>query len=348
MPDTLTDAPLEQAQAVPKMDVISFGPTQVEEARIANVVELAAWRGKNSITWVNIDSVENDHVIAEIGAMFNLHALALEDVANPQQRAKVEQYGEHYYVVARMVSLAQRVETEQLSMFFGKDFVLTFQGGRNGDPFNRIRERIRKGGGRIREHGADHLAYCLLDAVIDGYFPVLEEIGERLERIEETILNRRNSAQTPAHVHEIKRDILAVRRSIWPIRDAVNLLNHDVSELVAPDTRLYLRDCTDHSMRIMDMVEMYREVCADLTNLHLTSVSTRMNEIMKVLAVITVLFAPPTLIAGIYGMNFKDVSPWNMPELSWTFGYPFALLLMGGVMLGIFWWLKLRGWLSKP
>jgi len=265
---------------------------------------------------------------------------------NTRQRSKVDNYGQHHYMVTRIISLARKLDTEQVSLFFGANFVITFQEKPGGDCFHPIRERIRASAGKIRQEKADHLAYALIDAVIDGYFPVLEQIGERLETLEDEILEKADNL-TPHKIHAIKRDVLALRRTIWPLRDAVNSLYRDASELVSADTKMYIRDCYDHAIRIIEMVEMYRELCSDLMQLHLSKVSNKMNEVMKVLAIITSLFIPPTFIASIYGMNFNpDKSPLNMPELNWFFGYPVALAVMAVLVLTLVFFLYWKGWLK--
>lgn len=328
------------------IQVMSYGPDSVHEVEVCDPEEVRPLLGKAPVTWVNVDGPVDVTLLGKLGVMFNLHPLALEDVERGQQRAKVEDYGAHHFMVTRMVALGKRLETEQLSLFFGSGFVVTFQEKPGGDCLGPVRERIRKSLGKIRQENSDHLAYAIVDAVIDGYFPVLEEIGERLETLEDEMLTTVNN-RTPSRVHEIKRDILTLRRSIWPLREAVNSLCRDASDLVSQETRIYLRDCYDHAVRIIDLVEMYRELCSDLMELHLSSASHRMNEVMKVLTIITTLFIPPTFIAGVYGMNFKgDKSPWNMPELEWFYGYPFALGLMTVVVVGLVLFLRWKGWLT--
>jgi magnesium transporter len=240
----------------------------------------------------------------------------------------------------------ERLWTEQFSLFLGKGFVLTFQEGRPGDCFDPVREQIRKGVGRLREAGPDHLAYALLDAVIDAYFPVLEAYGESLEDLEEDLLwdPRRQSV---IQIHAIKRDLLTLRRAIWPLRDVIGLLLREEPAFILPETHPYLRDCYDHIVQIIDLVETYRELTSSMMDVYLSSVSNRMNEIMKVLTVISTIFIPLSFIAGVYGMNFNpQASPLNMPELNWAWGYPLCLGLMGcvaGALVVYFW---RRGWLS--
>jgi magnesium transporter len=329
--------------------VLAYGPTEIVQAELKSVAEIRDHVEKHPVTWVDVEGPIDAETLTQIGAIFDLHALALEDVLHNHQRAKVEQYGKNHFIVTRMVSAGgKKLGSEQLSIFFGKKFVLTFQDRRGGDCLNPVRERIKRGVGKIRQESADHLAYALVDAVVDGYFPVLDVVGERLNSLEDEILARHDN-QFPSRIHELKRDIWTLRRTIWPLRDALNTLVRDGRSVLSSETMLYLRDCYDHAVRIIDLVETYHQLCADLMDLHLSRESARMNEILKVLTIISTIFIPPTFIAGIYGMNFHpDKSPLNMPELDWYFGYPFALGLMALMIVGLVVWLWIRGWLDRP
>ncbi|MBX9666482.1 MAG: magnesium/cobalt transporter CorA [Candidatus Obscuribacterales bacterium] len=328
--------------------VIAYGPSEVKTADLVSVDEISEHFNKLPVTWVDIEGPVDQETLAQVGAIFNLHSLALEDVLHNHQRAKVESYGSHHFIVTRMVSIGKKLTTEQLSIFFSKNFVITFQDKKGGDCLNSVREAIRRGIGKIRQESADHLAYALVDAVVDGYFPVLDLVGERLNALEDEILERHDN-NYPSRIHELKRDIWMLRRTIWPLRDAVNIMVRDGRSVLSAETMLYLRDCYDHAVRIIDLVETYHQLCSDLMDLHHSRESARMNEILKVLTIISTIFIPPTFIAGIYGMNFHaDKSPLNMPELDWYFGYPFALLLMALMMGGLIFWLWIRGWLARP
>jgi magnesium transporter len=244
-----------------------------------------------------------------------------------------------------MVLPGRRAETEQVSMFIGADYVITFQ-ERQGDCFDPVRERLRRQKGRIRQSGADYLAYALIDAVIDAYFPVLENYGEELETLEDAVI----SAPRPeviAQLHDLKRDLLALRRAIWPHREMINALIRDETELFAAPTRIFLRDCYDHAVQLLDVVETYREIASGLVDVYLSSMSARLNDIMKVLTIIATIFIPLNFIASLYGMNFDtEASPWNMPELGWSFGYPFALLLMLLSAIALVWLFTRRHWIG--
>jgi magnesium transporter len=259
-------------------------------------------------------------------------------VVNAHQRAKVERYGEHLFVVARMASADGRHDTEQISLFLGRDFLLTFLEGPGG-VFEPVRDRLREGAGPIRESGAGYLAYSLLDAVIDSYFPLIEAHGERLDALEDRVIERPDR-RLIARIHEAKRDLRGLRRATWPLREAMSTLARDPSEWIDDETRVHLRDCHDHVVQIIDLIETYRELGSDLTDLYLSSLSFRMNEVMKVLTVIATIFMPISFIASVYGMNFE-----NMPERSWRYGYAYSLALMAGVTVGMLYYFHRKGWL---
>jgi len=300
------------------------------------------------VVWIDVEGLGDAETVRVLGELLGLHRLALEDVLNVHQRPKLEQYPDYYFIVAHMVTYGEHCETEQLSLFLGKNFVLTFQEGKPGDSLEPIRERVRQKHSRIRDSGLDYLAYALLDAVVDGYFPILEQYGEQLESLEDEIVTR-PSGDMVARVHAIRRNLLTLRRAIWPQRETFNALLREETSLVTNETRLHLRDCYDHTAQLIDLIETYRELGADLTDVYLSSISNRTNEIMRVLTVIATIFIPLTFIAGVYGMNFNpSASPWNMPELNWFWGYPLALTLMftvAAVQLVLF---RKRGWLGTP
>ncbi len=332
----------------PVIRILAYGPEEVVEQEITEPGRVRDFLNKWPVLWLDVEGLGDVETIRTLGEVFGLHRLALEDVLSVHQRPKIEQYGEYYFIVTRMVRLGEHLETEQLSLFLGKNFILTFQEGRPGDYLNLIRERIRQKGGRIREAGLDYLAYALLDAIVDCYFPILEEYGERLEAFEDEILTR-PYGDTVARIHEIKRNLLTLRRAIWPQRETFNTLLRDELPLVTSETRLYLRDCYDHVTQLIDLIETYRELGADLIDVYLSSISNRTNEIMRVLTVISTIFIPLTFIAGVYGMNFNSsASPWNMPELNWFWGYPLSLALMAAVALGQLIFFRRRGWLGAP
>jgi len=330
----------------PEIAAIAYGPDDLVQEKIRDPGGVEPLLERWPVTWINVDGLGDLEVLRRIAEVFGIHRLALEDVLNVHQRPKVEEYGEQIFVVARMVRRAEHLQGEQLSLFLGRRFVLTFQ-ERKGDVFDPVRERIRQGKGRIRKVGPDYLAYALLDAVVDGYFPVLESYGEELERLEDEVLLRPAPGVIPK-IHAVKRDLLWIRRAVWPLREAVGSLSREGSALVTDETRVYMRDVQDHAIQLLDLVETDRELVSGLMDVYLSSLSNRMNEVMKVLAVIATIFIPLTFVAGIYGMNFDaSASPWNMPELAWRYGYPACLLAMAGLAAGLVVYFRRKGWIGK-
>ena len=326
--------------------VMAYGPDGLEERDIDDLEDLPGIIGLNPVTWVNVDGLGDRNTLTRMGELFNVHPLALEDVVNVPQRSKVEEYGEHLFVVTRMAFLEEHLDTEQVSLFLGKNFVLTFQ-ERAGDCLDPVRDRIRKGMGRIRKAGADYLAYALLDAVIDGYFPVLERYGEHLQELEELVISTPDSS-TVARVNAAKRGLLSLRRAIWPQREVTNALMREDLGLFSDVTRLHLRDCYDHVVQIIDTVETYREIASGLLDIYQTNISNRMNEVMKVLTIVATIFIPLGFLAGVWGMNFNtEASRWNMPELNWTWGYRFALILMATIAVVMLLFFRRKGWLGS-
>ena len=280
-----------------------------------------------------------------MGGLFHLHPLALEDAVNVHQRSKVDRYGDQLFITARVPADTVGFRTEQVSLFVGKNFVITFLED-PGDCFEPVRRRLRDDEGLIRRRGADYLAYALLDASIDAYFPLLETFGDRLEELEDEVIAT-PSRTTVGRIHDAKHDLRMLRRAIWPMREAMSQLSRDDTPVIAVETRVYFRDLYDHAVQIIDIVETYRELGSDLNDLYLSALSNRMNEIMRVLTVIATIFMPLSFVAGLYGMNFDtQASPWNMPELHWRYGYPLALATMAAVAFGMLLFFRRRGWLG--
>jgi magnesium transporter len=297
---------------------------------------------ESGVLWLDICGLSDPGVVRAVGDRFGFHPLALEDVLNVPQRPKVERYEGHLLISLREVRHPE--PPEQVSLFLGERVVVSFQ-ERPGDAFDPVRERLRQAKGQIRALGADFLAYALCDTVIDAFFPTLEKLGDEVEGLEEQVI----ASPSPEIFHEIRRAkqrLLEVRRAVWPARDAMNELLREESTLIRPSTRPYLRDCYDHTVQLMDMVETFREMAAGLVEEYMSSMSNRMNEIMKVLTVIATIFIPMTFIVGVYGMNFNpQASPFNMPELGWRYGYPAVLLVMAAVAAGMLYYFRRKKWL---
>jgi magnesium transporter len=324
--------------------VIAFGPDDFVERVVTDYSQLPRLTAQWPVCWIRVEGLGDANAISQISESFGLHCLAVEDVVNTHQRAKVDDYGDSLFVVARMASFTERLETRQLGMFLGKNYVITFE-ERPNHCFEPIVERIRARQGRIRQSDADYLAYGLLDSVIDGYFPVLDQCAERLEDID-SAAGGRNPRGLLTSIHNLRADLLLLRRAIWPHREAISALARDPHTLVSDTTRVFLRDCLDHIVAIVDLTETYREMCTDLREYVLSTTSARLNEIMKVLTIIATVFMPLTFIAGLYGMNFDRESPWNMPELGLRFGYPAVLAVMFGIGLGLLWTFYRLGWMA--
>jgi magnesium transporter len=324
----------------PRIRGMKYKPDHLEEHDIAAVAELKNLLEEDTVCWIDVQGLGDEKVLREFGDLFSIHPLALEDVVNVPQRPKIECFEKHTLCITRMALLREQgLEPEQVSLFVGADFVLTFQ-ERRGDVFDPVRNRIRQGGAIIRSSGPSYLAYALLDAVIDGFYPILETFGEKLEALEDEIM----ANPQPAVLHEIhqaKRDLLAVRRAIWPQREAVNALIRDENPLITDTVRVYLRDCYDHCVQIMDGVETYRELAGGLMDVYLSSIGNRQNEVMKVLTIMASIFIPLTFMAGVYGMNFE-----NMPELHSPWAYPLLLAAMIAVAVGMIVYFRHKGWLG--
>ncbi len=325
----------EPAAHAPIITLIEYDVSRLEERTIAKADELLPHIDNKKITWINIDGLGDIEVLRMLGSRFNLHPLALEDVLSTGQRPKMEQYDDYLFIIAQMLYLDEnkRMCGEQVSMFLGKNFLITLQEEGDFDVFEPVRDRIRAANGAIRKQGADYLAYALLDSIVDHYYPVLESVGASIELIEDKLVDVPHLSPV-GELHRYKRSLAHLRRSIWPVRDLVNSMMHEETGLVSKGTKVYLRDCYDHTVQLMDLVESYRDVISGLMELYLSSVGIRTNEIMKVLTVITSVFIPLTFIVGIYGMNFQPEPPaqrslgMNMPELYSPYGYVGVLTIM--------------------
>jgi magnesium transporter len=331
----------------PTIRRISYGPGSVSEETVESLDALEESFERWPVTWVDVSGLGDVDTIRRIGEIFHLHPLALEDILNVHQRAKVEMYGDDLFMVCRMPTVGEHhLETEQIGLFLGKNFVLSFQ-ERLGDCLDPVRSRIRGGQGYLRAAGPDYLLYALVDAIVDSYFPVIEEYGDRVDGFEEEIL-RHPRKDVIRRIHAVKRDLIGLRRIVWPLRDAVQALSRETGALLTEETRLFVRDTFDHAVRIIELVENDRELASALVDLHLSILSHRMNDVMRVLTVIATIFIPLSFITGVYGMNFDpEASRWNMPELEWALGYPFALALMAGVALLLLSYFRRKGWIGR-
>lgn len=322
---------------------MAYSASGMHETQIQSAEQLRPLLQHWPVTWVDVSGLGTLEKLNEIGQLFGFHALAMEDVVNVHQRAKVEPYTDHLFIVARMCNPEDKTRTEQICLFLKAGVLVTFQ-ERPGDCWDPVRERLRHARGRIRSSDSDYLAYALLDSIVDSYFPIVDELSDRLDALDEEVTANVHNSQM-RRVHDLRGELLALRRAIRPHRELINELTRECVPIVTPETRVFFRDVYDHVIQVIDLVDTYRELTSDVRDFYTSSVGNRMNEIMKVLTIIATIFMPLSFIAGVYGMNFDTDSPWNMPELSWTYGYQFALLVMlmtAGGFLGYF---KRKGWI---
>ena len=311
------------------ISLLDYDEDRCKELRNISVEDSLKYKDTPARTWINVDGVHNTEVMKQIAQHFDLHPLITEDIMNPNQRAKLDEFEGCLFIVIKMLSYddgAFEVKGEQVSLMLGENYVISFQ-EKPGDIFEPLRDRIRSGKGRIRKMGADYLAYSLIDAIVDNYFLILEKFGDRIELLEDSVAVD-PSPQNLQEIHHLKRETIYLRKSIWPLREVVNNLERVESGLIRQPTQRYLRDIYDHTIQVMEAVETFREILVALHDSYLSSISFRLNSVMKVLTVIATIFIPLTFIAGIYGMNFK-----YMPELDWKWGYPFAGIIMLAVVL---------------
>ncbi len=341
-PGTLVPAEAPTTAKV-RIRVLHYDEENLEERELASADECAAYRGSGGVTWINVDGLHDVSQLQKLGEIFGLHPLALEDVLNVGQRPKLDEYDEQQFIVMKDLGWDGHIRSEQMSFFLGADYVITLQ-EEPGDCFDPVRERLRKGKGRLRRCGADYLAYALVDALVDQAFPLLEKVGERIEELEAEVLEN-PSRETLLGIREVKHALLLIRRAAWPQREVIHAMQREDSRFVKKETRVYLRDLYDHTIQILDMIESYRDVTAGMLDVYLSSLSHRMNEVMKVLTIIATIFIPLTFVVGLYGMNFNThASPWSMPELNWPFGYPLVLLVMLGMAAGMVLYFRRKGW----
>jgi magnesium transporter len=337
----------DQKIAKTKIAFIDYDETHFEEKEVKAVEECFPFVDKPTVTWINIDGLHQVEIVRKTGKHLIIHPLVLEDILNTGQRPKIEDFGEYLYVVLKMLFYDEKkheVKAEQVSLIIGSNFVVSFQEMGRG-VFNPIRERIRSSKGHIRKMGADYLAYTLLDAVVDNYFMVLEQLGEEIEDMEEELLSK-PTPKTLQEIHKLKGELIFLRKTVLPLREVINSINRGESSLIKKSTEIYLRDVYDHTIQVIDTIETYRDIVSGMHDTYLSSISNTMNEVMKVLTIIATIFIPLTFIAGIYGMNFNlEASPWNMPELNWGYGYLIAIGFMVIVALGMVIYFKRKKWL---
>jgi magnesium transporter len=325
-----------------KISTINYLNDYFEEKEAIKTDEIFATSKSEGTSWINIDGIHDIELMDKIGKHFNIHPLVLEDILHITQRPKLEDYENHVFIVLRMFLYNPdnfEIKNEQVSLILGKNYLLTFQEDTE-DVFDPVRERLRKGGSRIRNAGADYLAYALIDAVVDSYFHLLEILGEDIEEIEDRLVAN-PTKEDLQKVHQLRRDLILLRKSVWPLRELLNLLQRNESGLIQKPTEIYLRDVYDHTIQIIDTIESYRDMVVGMLDVYLSSLSNRLNEVMKVLTIIATVFIPLTFLAGVYGMNFE-----HFPELKWEWMYPWGFwIFTATAILLMLWYFKRRGWM---
>lgn len=321
--------------------LIDYDEKQLQEKELKTIEECFPCKDEPTVSWINIDGIHEIDVIEKVGRHFNLHPLVLEDIVHTGQRPKAEDFGDYLYIVLKMLYYDEKldeVRAEQVSMIVGSNFLLSFQ-VQKGDVFNSVRERIRQAKGRIRKAGADYLAYALMDAIVDQYFVIIEIFQEKMESLEEELVTN-PTGQILETIHTMKREMIYFRKQVWPLREVVGGLARGESSLISEPTEIFLRDVYDHTIQVADTIESLRDVLSGMLDVYLSTISNKMNEVMKVLTIIATIFIPLTFVAGIYGMNFK-----YMPELEWHWGYPAGLLLMLCIGVTMIVYFKRKKWL---
>lgn len=323
------------------LQLIEYDAEHFVERKLERIEECYESALSLPVTWVNVDGLHDVELIAKVGREFGVHPLALEDVVSTTQRAKVEAYENHFLVTLRMLDFdpaTESVSSEQVTLIVGEHYIFSFQEHPGGDVFDPVRNRLRASLGRVRSLGPDYLAYSLIDTIIDHYFHILQAIGDRVEALEDEVMT---GATTEAmhRLHHLRRESMVLRRAVWPLREAIGLLYRGEVPLVHEETRLFLRDAHDHCVQVIDTVETLRELLTSTMELYMTSVSNRLNEVMKVLTIISTIFIPLSFLAGVYGMNFEF-----MPELAFRWGYPVLLSVMAGGAIGMLFFFRRKGW----
>ena len=330
-----------------EISIIDYKETSFQERQTSNVEDCFPYKDSQTISWMNISGIHDVALIEKLGQHFSLPPLVLEDLVNTGHRPKMEEADEFIFVMLKMLYLAPEnhdVRSEHVSLVFGRNYVISFQ-EKPGDVFDMVRERIRKTVPRVRFMGADYLAYALIDAIVDHYFVVLESIGDRVEALEEELVSEPVSQHLET-IHSLKRELITIRRAVWPLREVIGGLDRSESPLFHDYTRAYLRDLYEHTIQVIDTVETYRDMVSGLLDIYLSSISNRMNEVMKVLTIIATIFIPLGFLAGVYGMNFDtSASPFNLPELGFAYGYPLFWLAVLIVAGGLFWFFRRKRWL---
>ena len=323
-----------------KISIMDYDEANLREMTVDTIENCGQFMETDSVSWINISGIHDVDMIQKLGTCFNLHSLVLEDILNTEQRPKMDDFDDYILLILKMAypdADHQVIQYEQISLIIGPNYVISLQEVEK-DVFDSVRERIRKGKGRIRRSGSDYLSHALMDMVVDSYFKILEGLGEKIETLQDAVIEDPEPSLL-AVIQSLKKEALFLRKSIWPLREIINTLTRGESELIREDTVIFLRDVYDHTIHIIETIETFRDMLSGTLDIYLSNVSNRMNEVMKVLTIIATIFIPMTFIAGIYGMNFK-----YMPELEWAWSYPILMLALFGMFLVMIFWFKRKKW----
>jgi|WetSurMetagenome_2_1015567.scaffolds.fasta_scaffold03592_2 magnesium transporter len=340
-PGSLVHIGDETSQAV-NMSIIDYREDYFHEETTGSIEKCVSLKDSGSVIWINIDGIHQPATLEKLGQCYGLHPLVLEDIMATDQRPKLEDFGDYLFIVLKMIRYNGKnggLSIEQVSLILGRNYLISFQEGREGDVFNPLRERIRTGKGRVRQMGADYLAYGLMDAIIDNYYLAIDRLGEEIEAVEERLVAN-PVPETLRRIHKMRRDIIFLRKSVWPLREVIGGLERLESPLFAKTTAIYLRDIYDHTIRVIETIETYRDMLAVMLDVYLSSVNNRLNAVMKVLTVIATIFMPLTFIAGVYGMNFKSI-----PGLEWEWSFAVFCGAMGVITIGMLLLFRRKKWL---
>lgn len=330
----------EQKVERPTLTFIDYTDDQLTQQTDVELEQCMPLKDSASVSWINLDGIHSIQQIEAFGKAFSLHPLALEDILNTEHRPKVEEFENYLLIILKMLHFDEKtsqIQIEQISLVLTSNNVLSFQ-ERPGDVFDGVRDRLQRKSGRIRQRGPDYLTYTLIDSIVDSYFHILEKIGDRLEELEQDLINQ-PTQDTLKQVYHFKGQLIYLRKAIWPLRELVNSLLQDEFDLIEKSTRVFLRDLYDHSVQVIETLETFRDTASGLIDLYMSSTSHRMNEVMQVLTIMASLFIPLTFIAGVYGMNFKF-----MPELKWHYGYPMIWGVMLACVIGLLIYFKRKNW----
>ena len=325
--------------------IMGYDSSCCEEATLTNVNDINKWQAKWPKLWIDVDGLGNSDLLLKLGNFFSIHALTMEDIFDARHQPKIEEYENYIFLLIKHGSCEQSLDLEQISILLFKHVVITIR-ERPGESFKAVHERIRQGQGKIREYGSDFLACALIDATVEGYYPILSTLRHWLDDIEDSFIEK-SGPDMIRRIHDVKRDLLLLHSAVWPVQELMYNLTKHTGTLIQKETYHYIRDCLDQAKQVKELAEFYRLLASDLMNTTLAFSDNKANEVMKVLTMVTAVFIPLSFIASLYGMNFDTASPYNMPELKSRYGYPIVLAVMGGVAVVILWLFKRKGWFSK-